>query len=515
MAEMAQLRYPRPLAPTANISPTLRTLDPESGWLVTRDSHLTGLADIHAYDQYPGNPLAAGWLPSRRQAFIYRAFASHDKGSPTAVPTPTRPSILRGTLLTYSIDPYDTAWIRIEYFDGDTLIHNAVPGDDSPFSISMTTNTAGYAVLHALLTYPDGSRRTTMPRRKFIESAHRDDPAPHPEIFGEFDLDVGAPLNLTAFMIGIQATPAPELRWMRNGILLSGQNTSSLSIAAVGPDDAGIYQLSADQDTSSWLSEPLHVFVSPVTHPVIGSIAGPASVDAGTRTTLTSNVPTGQSGLQLQWHRNGNPIAGATSATLDIPLTQSWHAGTYTLTGRIRSAQSISAAKELHINTPAINPGRLMNLSVRGLSRGDEQVMIAGYVIEGGEKSILSRAVGAGLARFGVPGTLADPTMRLLRTPVSNQAIWVADNDNWNEHPEAATLRNTAAEVGVFALGETDPDATLLERLCLPDHTPLWERELIRAPASFYLRSTILIRAPDAFSIFPIAATFQARARHW
>lgn len=490
---MAQLRYPRPLAPTPTISPTLLSINPENGWLVTRDSHLHGLADIYAYADFSGDRLAAGWLPSRRLAFIYRAFASHHKASPTATLTPTTPSVLRGTPLTYTIDPYDTAWSRIEYFDGDSLLRTAIPGDEDPFAVTMEPDTSGYAVLHALVTYPDGSRRTTMPRRKFVESTHRNNPGDHPEIFGNADLDAGAPLRLSANMIGINSTPAPELRWTRNGIRIPGQTTSTLNLAAVSPADAGIYQFVAAHSTSAFYSEPLHVFVTPVVIPMLGPITGPTTVNAATPVTLTVVVPDGQTGLQLQWHRNGQPITGATQSTLAFPLVQTWQAGTYTLIGRIRNAQTVSEAWALTVTAPNLNSGRLLNLSVRGRSGRDEQIMTAGYVIAEGEKSVLTRAVGAGLARLDVPGTLADPTLRLHRIFPPGSPNLIAENNDWHEHPEAASFRSTAARVGAFPLGETDPDATLLETLPPGAYTAM-------AAGADFGTGTVLLEVYDADS---------------
>lgn len=69
---------------------------------------------------------------------------------------------------------------------------------------------------------------------------------------------------------------------------------------------------------------------------------------------------------------------------------------------------------------------RLVNISTRGNVGAGENQMIAGFVIQGGAKRVLVRALGPSLAAAGVAGPLADPFITLFwgSTPI-------ASNDNW------------------------------------------------------------------------------------
>jgi hypothetical protein len=99
---------------------------------------------------------------------------------------------------------------------------------------------------------------------------------------------------------------------------------------------------------------------------------------------------------------------------------------------------------------------RLINLATRVAIGGTAGTPIAGFVLAGtGTKKILSRAVGPGLASFGVTGLLADPSLSL----VSGSST-LASNDNWNAI-DAATF--TAA--GAFALATGSKDAALVATL--------------------------------------------------
>ena len=70
---------------------------------------------------------------------------------------------------------------------------------------------------------------------------------------------------------------------------------------------------------------------------------------------------------------------------------------------------------------------RLTNISTRALVQTDANVMIGGFIIGGDTpKTVMVRAIGPSLANFGVPGALADPTVRLF----SGQTA-IAENDDW------------------------------------------------------------------------------------
>jgi phospholipase/lecithinase/hemolysin len=73
---------------------------------------------------------------------------------------------------------------------------------------------------------------------------------------------------------------------------------------------------------------------------------------------------------------------------------------------------------------------RATNISSRGPVGTGENVLIAGFIISGGQsKRIVIRALGPSLAKFGVTGALADPTIAIFN---SSNAL-VASNDNWKD----------------------------------------------------------------------------------
>jgi hypothetical protein len=70
----------------------------------------------------------------------------------------------------------------------------------------------------------------------------------------------------------------------------------------------------------------------------------------------------------------------------------------------------------------------LGNISTRSFVQTGDNVMIGGFIVRGtGPESVIIRAIGPELTRFGVPNVLADPTMELHD---GNGAL-IGSNDNW------------------------------------------------------------------------------------
>jgi hypothetical protein len=90
------------------------------------------------------------------------------------------------------------------------------------------------------------------------------------------------------------------------------------------------------------------------------------------------------------------------------------------------------------LRTWKANPTRLLNIATRGKVETVDNVMIAGFIIQGSSaKKVLIRARGPSLAAapFNVPGTLADPFLTLYSgaTPIDT-------NDDFAQHANAAQI---------------------------------------------------------------------------
>ena len=99
------------------------------------------------------------------------------------------------------------------------------------------------------------------------------------------------------------------------------------------------------------------------------------------------------------------------------------------LAGLLGISQPISAAE-----------GKFVNLSTRALVETGEQVMIGGFIIEGGPRQVLIQARGPELADDGVANALADPVLTIIQTSEGqpprtelDPPIELMVKDNWEE----------------------------------------------------------------------------------
>lgn len=155
MAEVAKLRYPRPMVPsaTAGVLPTLLNLNDASGWLGDNDSfsasaHTTPTL-THAFTtvtksaNYTGVATTASWLPNETIARVYRATTSTDYATyHTAIPlySPLRivapaqftDPVIAGNSVTIEVDPreFDNTNVltAMDFYDGDVWLGAVTSG---------------------------------------------------------------------------------------------------------------------------------------------------------------------------------------------------------------------------------------------------------------------------------------------------------------------------------------------------------------------------------------------------
>jgi hypothetical protein len=105
--------------------------------------------------------------------------------------------------------------------------------------------------------------------------------------------------------------------------------------------------------------------------------------------------------------------------------------------------------------------GRLVNISTRCDVMADGGRSYASVVIAGtGTKSLLVRAVGPGLAPFGVSGYLQDPILSLARN-----AYQVAKNDNVGTAIYKYEIDAAAQRLGAFPISNSGLDSAMWVRL--------------------------------------------------
>lgn len=255
------------------------------------------------------------------------------------------------------------------------------------------------------------------------------------------------------FSVSVAGSPTPSVQWYKDGTLLSGATTTTLTLSNVAQSAAGTYSAVATNSAGSVTSNGASLSVSG-SAPTFTLQPVSQVINAGQTFTLTVAV-SGSPTPALQWMKNGVAISGATSASLTLIDVAGSSVGTYTAvaTNSLGSATSTGAAITLAIAQSA--PGRLSAVSVRSISApwGSAALQL-GFAVTGAQKSMLLRAVGPGLAAYTTLNVSADPSMKLM-----NGNTQIDANDNWGG---STVLSDAFALVGAFPLAATSKDAALL-----------------------------------------------------
>jgi hypothetical protein len=134
----------------------------------------------------------------------------------------------------------------------------------------------------------------------------------------------------------------------------------------------------------------------------------------------------------------GDVVPGAScTATVTYYATNTGSdTGTFSMTSTAPNSPHLVALSKTAAT--ASGGGRLANISARMQVRSGNDVVIGGFIIGGSSaKTVLVRARGPSLAAYGIPNTLANPSLRLVRS--SDQAT-IAANDDWAGAANAAQV---------------------------------------------------------------------------
>jgi pectin methylesterase-like acyl-CoA thioesterase len=107
---------------------------------------------------------------------------------------------------------------------------------------------------------------------------------------------------------------------------------------------------------------------------------------------------------------------------------------------------------------------RLTGLSTRArVTGGGDGAVIVGFVVAGsGQKSVVVRAVGPGLAPFGVGDLLPAPRLQLFRAGADTALM---SNTGWTTAPSPAAISAASTQVGLFPLSAVSADSAVVALL--------------------------------------------------
>lgn len=116
-----------------------------------------------------------------------------------------------------------------------------------------------------------------------------------------------------------------------------------------------------------------------------------------------------------------NPLESALDETLSPGLYTAIESG-------VGGAIGVGLVETYDIDG-SITSSRLGNISTRGQVQTNDDVLIAGFILEDGATQVVVRALGPSLAAQNVTGVLADPSLELH----DGEGNLIMTNDNWQE----------------------------------------------------------------------------------
>lgn len=330
------------------------------------------------------------------------------------------------------------------------------------------------------------------------------------------------------FSVTALGAPPIAYQWLFNGALIAGATNSTLNLTNVDGSKTGTYSVVVTTPAGASTSDPATLKLTTTTTRLINistrgmtnggaqvliggfvvagpanqtrtmliRVSGPALAAQGLTGTLADprlEVYDGTGKLVLSndnWGTQATGPANAQAVTqvqqaaqrvgaFDFPANSNDAAllatlppGNYTVMAKGPAATSSGVVLlEVYDATPGVaaatNP-RAVNVSTRGQVATGSGVMIAGFVINGAaSRRVLIRGVGPSLARFGVTGILADPTITL--NDANGNAI--KTNDDWGNADDPAAVAAAAATGGAFPLNAGSKDAAMLVMLAPGNYT--------------------------------------------
>ncbi|HEU5080686.1 MAG TPA: immunoglobulin domain-containing protein [Opitutaceae bacterium] len=159
-----------------------------------------------------------------------------------------------------------------------------------------------------------------------------------------------------SFSVVAAGTGPLTYQWRKNGVNISGTNSSTFSIASTNTGNAGSYSVVVSNSAGSVTSNAVNLTVAPVVVPPSIILQPTAqSVTAGQAASF-SVTATGSATLTYQWRRNGVNVSGATSATLNLANVSNAQAGTYSVVVSNSAGSVTSTNVTLTVNAAPVGP---------------------------------------------------------------------------------------------------------------------------------------------------------------
>jgi hypothetical protein len=299
---------------------------------------LTGTGTVVVQATQPGDAIYSAAAP------VTHSFTVTAKPPPTITTQPANQSVAVGGTATFSVAVADTNGVTYSWVKNGApfgiassptfTLSNLQIADGGTFSVVVSNGAASVTSASAtlIINSPSNSGGTV------------------PAITNQPASQTAAVGGSATFSVGASGTAPLSYQWKRDGIVLSGASTATLSLTSIQSSDAGSYTVvvtnTAGNATSS--AATLTVGLPGGSKPAItvqpASLSLPSGVSASFVVTAVGAGP-----LTFQWQKGGIDIPGATNSLFLIPSIQASDVGAYSVTVSNSAGSVVSAAATLSI----------------------------------------------------------------------------------------------------------------------------------------------------------------------
>ena len=254
--------------------------------------------------------------------------------SPAIFTDPTSRSSYAGQSTTFNVLAAGTGTVAYQWRKNGVNIPTAT---SSSLTLSLLNyrNTADYDVV----VTDDFDTTTSDPAELTVLS-----PAPNVSI-SPIDTTVALGGGLTFTATVATGLPPYTYQWRKNGVTIAKATNAALALTNIQRAQEGVYDVVVKNGHGVDVSNPARLSLPPVV-PVNNA---PESTDvnpAGTAT-FTVNVP---GATAWQWLKNGTPIKGAITSTLNVPNVDASSVGLYSVTVTTPNGKVTTVPAQLRIN---------------------------------------------------------------------------------------------------------------------------------------------------------------------
>ena len=485
---------------------TIREVSP-SGFVTTvaglagSAGSVDGLAGTARFDT-PGDVTVDSsgivYVADALNSTVRRVIAGSDS-APFFTAQPASQSVNLGSEAILSFGVQGTAPLSFQWYHDNSPL----PGATGPFYVIPSVQQTDAGAYTVTVINLDGSASSQAASLSVVL------PVGYPDITSEPLGAVLPPGGTVALSVAVSGSGPFAYQWLYNGAPIAG--ATSAAYAAARP---GTYSVSVSNAVATSVSSAAFVsagsrLVNLSARSLVGTggaitiagfvIEGPAGIPKqvlirGVGPTLSTFGVTGvlarpsialynsTSGTAIDsntgWGSGSNPaaIAAATAQvgafalpaqSADSALLENLTPGPYSV--QMSGAGSTTGVGLVEVyETDTSAPSLLGNISTRAQVGTSGDILISGFVVTGTQAArVLVRAVGPGLAQFGVTGALPNPVL----TVFDQNGNSVATNSGWQNAANAADIASVATQVGAFALQSGSADSALLLSLAPGSYT--------------------------------------------